>query len=137
MSVSLNTHKLLGMAEIDDGVAPLLSNRAGNSYWAGFLIQDRATGAVSFKYRFHYSDGERSWYEMNFSSSDPKSIEDRIIGIKAFMLDWLRNKIPDVPDSIFTWHLVPPEYQEDAGRTMLWMEMNDVVHEPTFKRIEK
>jgi hypothetical protein len=141
MSVDLNTHALLAMAAFDDDLAPV---NAAEGYWRGFLLQDRATGALSFEYRFHYTDVEnggtkRSWYRLTFNDNW-KSLGDLDAQIDAIrtkvlsaMLAMTRMHIPDAPESVYSWHVVPAADRGDFKRTLIWMEMQDLVHEPEFK----
>lgn len=143
MAVNLHTHKLIAMAALDDGLGALLSKNAGEAFWRGFLIQDRATGVYTFKYRFNYKGpAGRSWTEIEFvkprESLDALMEEIRtkmgetLVGIASVIVA----PLPCDSADVFQWHVVPEADREDGNRTLIWMEMHDLVNPPRFEKKE-
>lgn len=133
--VDLTTHKLLAMATLDDNFAHLLSDDAAEAFWRGFLLEDRKTGVLSFTFRFSYVEKGRSWTNIEFVTPRA-SLEDLIEEIKLKMamalLSGKAAKAAGMGPEAFRWHEVPVADREDSKRTMIWMEMQDLVHEPRF-----
>lgn len=140
MSVDFSTQKLIAMAVLDDDIGALLSPKAGDTFWRGFLIQERATGEYAFLYRFEYTD-EACWVRLTFREQRP-SLEALLEELKQkfgeVILGIARKHLPGLklaPDA-FQWFVVPEADREDSGRTMIWLEMQDLVNPPRFEKLE-
>jgi hypothetical protein len=129
MSWNANTEKLLCLVLLDDKYAPRLSDRAGQAFARAFIVEDRASGEIRMMFRFRYKDpDERSWYEAR---------PDQKKGIEA--VEFLRHAIQDVwvtatamlggrrlpDDAVKAFY--PPDDGGDPGRTIIWLEMQDLV----------
>lgn len=81
MSWNIDNEKLLSHIVLDDRYAPMMSERAGEAYFRGFIVENRQTGKVTLKYRFKYCDGKRSWFEVRLKKGGPEAVSELRAGM--------------------------------------------------------
>lgn len=136
MAVDLSTHKLLAMALLDDDIGVKMSPDASDTYWRGFVLQDRTTGEYSFRFRFEYKS-HCSWIQLKPGKTI--TFEEFLEKLKVQVVGMLviigQRNGAKVTASDFHWYVVPEEDREDSGRTVVWLEMQDLVNPPRFEKI--
>jgi hypothetical protein len=129
MTIVAEKEKLLCFMLLDDGFAKQISVAADDAFWRGFIVQDRATGLVSMKFRFKYKNGNRNWYNVN-----PKHQHGQET------VELLRNSLEDVLCEALKIHglsseqvrnavqcFYPPDDGGDFMATATWLAERDLV----------
>jgi hypothetical protein len=133
-----NKEKLRALITLDDRVAQLLSPLAGDAFYRGFVVEDRKTGKVSAKFRYRYREPkEASWYTINLDDEHqgPGAVEYMIDGLtKTLVLGAKFMGIP-LPATVVEVHR-PPDDGGDWGRTLIWLEMKDLVEITEVKEVK-
>jgi hypothetical protein len=126
VSWDLNNEKLLSHILIDDRYARLLSERAGEAFFRCFIVEDRATGAVSMKYRFKYSDGNRNWFVVKSRERGAAAVDRLKLGMRKVISTAAQARgTPLPPDAIV--YFDPPDDEGDGTKTIQWLVDRDLI----------
>jgi hypothetical protein len=139
---NLPKENLRCLVVLSDAIAEAVSDRAGNAFWRGFIVEDRESGEVWAKSRFRYKDHD-SWMHIHLNPEQRKlpvkgqvqhianSFEKVLRGGLAMLAgtakgleEALRND-NGVPKGLVTCHY-PPE-PEDPNATLDWLIAQDLV----------
>ncbi len=127
MSWNCDEEKLLCHIVLVDSMAKKLSERAGPAFFRGFIVEDRATGIISMKYRYRYEDGERNWFSVTPKQQQgPGTAKE----LEKSMLAGLREAarrlcIPLPPGSVVFFY--PPDDGGEFERTLEWLQERDLI----------
>ena len=121
------TEKLLCHVVLNDVFAKFLSSRAGDAYFRAFIVENRASGIVSMKFRFRYKEpDEASWFRVCEDRRGPEAAESLLDGITRILTMALTIALPGCPDEAVR-PFYPPDDGGDPARTVIWLEMQDLV----------
>lgn len=122
-----NDEKLRCLIVLDDGVAELLSHRAGQAFFRAFIVEDRVTGKVRLKFRFRYKDPEqRNWFKATTDKRGDEAVEHFRSGVDEVLRT--ATSMLTVPlDANGVTAFFPPDDGGDVGSTLIWLEMRDLI----------
>jgi hypothetical protein len=127
MSWNANEEKLLCHIVLDDSLAPLLSSDAGPAFFRAFIVEDRKSGEVRLKFRFRYKSTPRSWFRIAAQNlRGTEAVEDFRAGIEFMLTEAARKLGRPFPEGAIKCYY-PPDDMGDVGRTIIWLEMQDLV----------
>lgn len=118
--------KLLCFVVLDDVVAEVISEGAGTAFFRAFVVQDRESGVIQARFRFHYKNGEKSWHEIKPRDQTAETVERLKAGFKLMLDEAARRMNINLPDGAVTFH-EPPDDGGDGARTIMWLEMQDLI----------
>ncbi len=129
-----NTEKLLCLVVVSDARAQELSPLAGEAFFRAFIVEDRASGAVSMKFRFRYSNGEDAWFSVK-----PQPQQERLAAYREFregMAEIITTAsemigVPLSPLDIKCFE--PPDDEGDCFRTIQWLVDRDLIYPPRIE----
>jgi hypothetical protein len=120
--------KLRCMIVQDDSVAELLSDRAAPAFFRAFIVEDRATGAVEMKFRWHYKDpDEKSWGIVTTDKRGAEAVEYLQDGLTKVLTTAIAMIAGSHPPEDVVHAFYPPDDGGDAGSTLIWLDMKDLV----------
>ncbi len=126
MSWNANEEKLLSLIVLDDGFARQLSDRAGPAFFRAFIVENRATGAISMKHRFKDIDGDRQWYSVTPKEQGPGTVDELRQGMRTVLEEAAHMiQVPLPPGAIQCFD--PPDDRGDWERTIEWLIERDLV----------
>jgi hypothetical protein len=127
-----NEEKLLCLVVLDDRYAKRIVPNAGEAYLRGFIVQNRETKKISARMRFRYEDGRDTWFALDPSPGKPVNeqlevgeIADRmtLAFLQPLKMMGVRDKAArDAIECHF-----PPDDGGDPGKTIIWLEMKDLI----------
>jgi hypothetical protein len=112
-----------------DNVAQALSPRAGPAFFRAFIVEDRATGAVSMKFRYNYKNpDDKKWYGVTTDKRGDAAVEYMRNAITVTLMTALsvlvaRREIPEKAVLAF----YPPDDGGDPAKTVIWLDMRDLI----------
>jgi hypothetical protein len=128
--------KLLCHFLLDDGVAHRLNlcDRPV-AFLRGFIVQDRKTGKITCKYRFHQPDG-KSWYHIEATNAEDNNLAyfmDRLkpgltMATKVFAIG--AKKVTPEQSAMLDGAIhffYPPDDGGDPDKTLQWLIEKDLV----------
>ncbi len=128
MSWDVDNEKLLCHLVVDDRLAPLLSHLAGEAYFRAFIVEHRQTRKISMKFRFHYSNGERSWFEVT-PEEQSGAVEHLRAGMEQVLRDAAKLMNRELPsDAVVAFY--PPDDGGDGKLTVRWLQKQGLIYEP-------
>jgi hypothetical protein len=124
----VNAEKLRCLMLLDDGIAELLSDRAGSTYFRAFIVEDRVTGEIRLKFRYQYKDpNESNWFQVTTEKRGTEAVEDFRAKIEKILrtgYSILFNRhLPEPAVKSF----FPPDDRGDGASTLIWLEMKDLI----------
>jgi hypothetical protein len=130
---NLDTQKLLCLMVLDDELAALLSDQAGEAFWRAFIVEDRVTGEIHARQRFRYVDHD-SWSHLNLNAErQKKSREERVDYLRGGLEFVLRGAFamltkgaPAPKDMVVNFF--PPDDQGDGNNTLKWLIEKDLIY---------
>jgi hypothetical protein len=139
---NLDTQKLLCLMLLDDELATVLSEKAGEAFWRAFIVEDRATGKIQARQRFRYVDHD-SWAHINLNPEQQKKS-------RAERLAFLQEGLERVQREAFTLltkglkppenmvrSFFPPDDEGDGTNTIKWLMEQDLIHEPRVVSVDE
>lgn len=127
MSWNVNEEKLLCLMLLDDNLAPLMSSDAGPAYFRAFIVENRKTGEVALKLRFRYKRGPRMWTKFAHKelrgAEAMKEFHAGVVNMLTYAAQGIGRELPASAIKSF----YPPDDQGDAGKTIIWLEMQDLI----------
>jgi hypothetical protein len=119
-----------------DNVASRLSSRAGPAFIRAFILEDRTSGEMRMKFRFHYINPEdRDWYIFGTAERGQEAVEHFENGLRLVLDEAARMLGEPLPDgAIQTFY--PPDDGGDAGRTLIWLEQHDLIEITSIRKEE-
>jgi hypothetical protein len=122
-----NAEKLRCLMVLDDGIAELLSHRAGQAFFRAFIVEDRASGEMRMKFRWRYKDpDDRSWCQATTDKRGDEAVEFFRSAIEKV----LRTAASTLGLSIGVNGIkgfFPPDDGGDCASTLIWLEMRDLI----------
>lgn len=135
MSWNCADEKLLCHIVLNDRFAKDLSSRAGPAFFRGFIVQDRATGIVSMKFRFRYEDDDRQWYEVKPKEQGPGTMDELRTAMLQIMVEaaaLMHKRLPAGSVEFF----YPPDDGGQAERTIAWLKEQDLIEVLREERVQ-
>ena len=120
--------KLRCMIVQDDSVAELLSDRVAPAFFRAFIVEDRATGAVEMKFRWHYKDpDEKSWGIVTTDKRGAEAVDYLQDGLTKTLTTTFSmiTGLDALKDAVHVFY--PPDDGGNAGSTLIWLDMKDLV----------
>ena len=133
--VNTAKEKLLCLMVLHDDIAQQMFPGVEPAFWRGFIVQNRETGKVFAKMRFKYPD------HTNWAEIVPKEQNDNPVKT----MEYLRARM------VLTFTVVtgilggdaahaiqcffPPDDGGDGCKTLIWLEMQDLVEITEVKEI--
>lgn len=126
MSWNCNEEKLLCHILLDDSFAKRLSRRAGPAFFRAFIVQNRASGLVTMKFRFHYEDDSRSWFSVTPKAQGPGVVEELGKSMRSVMNTAAASMHQSLPRSAVQF-FYPPDDEGKVERTIAWLKERDLI----------
>ena len=125
-SWDVDNEKLLCHILLDDSYAPMLSTRAGPAFFRAFIVENRATGQLSMKFRFKYQDGKRNWFRITPTDGGKTGIEELRKGVRSGLkTSAIFMGIPLPEDAVKFFD--PPDDGGDGMKTVAWLVERDLI----------
>ena len=136
---NLRTQKLHCLMLIDDALADVLSDKAGEAFWRAFIVEERETGEISANFRFRYTDHD-AWFSIHPGEDKQKQPHKQLIEelanglektLRACLFAMSRGKVPAPKWRRFSsWAAIsrfyPPD-PEDGEKTAEYLIQEDLV----------
>jgi hypothetical protein len=131
VGINFNTQNLRCLIVLNDRLARVLSDKAGNAYFRAFVVEDRKTGEVFCKQRFRYVDSD-AWSQMRLGAGKEhftlgERVEYFANGVEKVLRTGLAmmaggNEAPE--EAVVRFY--PPK-PEDHEATMDWLFAQDLI----------
>jgi hypothetical protein len=138
----LRTQKLLCLILLDDTLASLLSDNAGEGFFRAFIVEDRATGEIVMNQRFRYVDGD-SWSRVRLNPERQKlSRAERVTYLQEGIESILRMALFAFSRGAAVPHeavrcFYPPNPDGDSQLTLDWLIAEDLVYVAKIEKTEE
>ena len=135
--VLMHEEKMLAVMILEDRIGQLLDQDASDTYWRGFIVENRTSGEISLRHRFRYRDGTDSWYAVELNADNQaKSRAERVDHLQSGMERALTTMIRErhaqkrePPIGIVQTRYVPDD-NGDLMATVRWLEEQDLIKPP-------
>lgn len=118
---------------LGDQYSSLLSNKAGEAFFRAFIVMERESGDIVMKFRFKYSDGERSWMQVRKKRGSYPTVMAAVAelkdGMRKVLLESAKVMGKHLPDDAIVCFDPPPEIRDSANvlDVVTWMQAKDLI----------